>query len=164
VKFGAVLRKFVVPAAAVAGLVVAAAPAVAAPAPALNHCVGNIETGVQKCYATLDEAWRLGTGERVPAVKLVTFYDGFNYSSASYTVNGPSACTESTSTPDYSHPNMGRFGWNDRVSSVDTFSNCDVWFSSDINYEGECGNRYFHRSADLRTHSCNNRASSYDLS
>ncbi len=30
-KFGAVLRKFVVPAAAVAGMVVAAAPAVAAP-------------------------------------------------------------------------------------------------------------------------------------
>ncbi len=123
-------------------------------------------TYVQKCYATEAEALRLGTGDRVPAVNLVTFYDGFNKGPGSFTATGPRACTASTSTPDYSHPNMSRFGgnWNDRVSSVVTHNQCDVWFSSDINYEGECGNRYIDSQMDLRRDSCNNRASSYDLS
>jgi hypothetical protein len=164
--FGAVLRKFVVPAAAVAGMVVAAAPAVAAPAPALNHCVGNIVTYVQKCYATEAEALRLGTGERAPAVNLVTLYDGFNRGPASFTITGPRACTATSGDRDYSHPDMRRFGgnWNDRPSSVDTYNQCDIWFSSEIEYIGECGNRWIDEQMDLRRDSCNNRASSYDLS
>jgi len=163
-KFRSVLRGMVVPACAVAGLVMAAAPSVAAPAPVGQHCVANIVTGVQKCYSSEADAAKFGTGERVATVPLVTFYDGYNKGPSSYTARGPRACSTSTTDYDYSHPNMANFGWNDRASSVVTFNHCDIWFSSDKNYEGECGNRWIDSSMDLRVQSCNNRASSYDLS
>lgn len=162
-KLRSLLRGLVVPVFAVAGLVIAAAPSVAA-VPAERHCVANIETGVAKCYSTKADADRFGTGERLPLLSLVAFYDGFNKTGSSYTVQGPRECTTSTSDYDYSHPDMNRFGWNDRVSSVVTAHKCDIWFSSDVNYEGECGNRWIDAQMDLRADSCNNRASSYDLS
>lgn len=163
-KFRSMLRGLVVPVCAVVGLAVVGAPSVATPVATEQHCVANIETGVAKCYSTKAEADRFGTGERLPLLSLVAFYDGFNKTGDSYTFQGSHECTASTSEPEYSHPDMSRFGWNDRVSSVVTAHKCDVWFSSDIGYEGECGNRWIDSQMDLRLDSCNNRASSYDVS
>ncbi|MGW8797564.1 hypothetical protein ACWGN9_10775 [Streptomyces sp. NPDC055775] len=101
---------------------------------------------------------------------VAVFYDGLGYNNRTgdtLVIIMPRDCTASTGDKDLRLAEMPG-DWNDRVSSVTTQmgngTHCDVWFSSDINFEGECGNRWIHMQADLRNDGCQNRASSFELS
>lgn len=163
-----VLRRLLVPLFAVAALLLAAAPSSANPAP--QHCVINVESGQEACFDTLAEALgstRAASGEfGVQAYSLLTMFDWINYDARGGTTTwtGSRHCSSTTADKDYRYPTLVPYNWNDRPSSVKTYASCDVWFSSDINYEGECGNRWLDASANLSAQGCYNRASSLELS
>jgi hypothetical protein len=134
---------------------------------AVQHLVYDINTGrlsqAVSYQAALQTADQLGYGVAV-------FYDalGYNHRTGStLTISAPRDCTPTLSDKDHRQFQMPN-GWNDRVSSITTQmgngTHCDVWFSSDIWFVGECGDRWIHMQADLRLDGCQNRASSYELS
>lgn len=137
----------------------------AAPTATHKHCVFTVEDGKQTCFATTEQSKEYTAAA---GVTVATFYDWVNYNSNGARINivTPGGCTTTTTDKDYRYADMPS-GWNDRVSSVATPDNgthCDVWFSSDRNYEGECGNRWIDKHWDLTQVGCYDRASSFELS
>ncbi|MET9511960.1 hypothetical protein ABZX62_26470 [Streptomyces flavidovirens] len=148
-----------------------AAPAVAAPAvvkgaSAAQHEVYLKWSGEHYGFYNFADALRYANSR---GYAVAVFYDGLGYNNTTEStliIVTSEDCTLSSSNKDWRFSQMPT-GWNDRVSSVTTQmgngTHCDVWFSSDINFEGECGNRWIHMQADLRKDSCQNRASSFEL-
>ncbi|MET8274978.1 hypothetical protein [Streptomyces sp. NPDC005096] len=150
----------------------AAAPTLAVPAAvngpsAVNHSTYFSWNGETWGHINFAESLRFANAN---GYAVAVFYDGLGYNNttgATLIIVTPEDCTGDLGNKDWRFPQMPN-GWNDRVSSVTTQmgngTHCDVWFSSDIKYEGECGNRWIHMQADLRKDGCQNRASSFELS
>ncbi|WP_328296392.1 hypothetical protein OG389_00300 [Streptomyces sp. NBC_00435] len=156
---------------AVGATMVAAGPSSAEPGPTSaltathTNCVLTVENGKQACFTTAEQSKEYAASA---GVLVATLYDWVNYNSqgAHLAIFAPRGCTTSTTDKDYRYADMPS-GWNDKVSSVSTPENgthCDVWFSSDRNFEGECGNRWIDKHWDLSQIGCFNRASSFELS
>ncbi|WP_405894745.1 hypothetical protein OG612_40980 [Streptomyces sp. NBC_01527] len=145
----------------------AGAPTLAAPAAsAAVHSTYFSWNGEMWSHISFAESLRFANAN---GYAVAVFYDGLGYNNttgSTLVIVTPEDCTLSSSNKDWRFSHMPN-GWNDRVSSVTTQmgngTHCDVWFSSDINFEGECGNRWIHMQADLRKDGCQNRASSFEL-
>ncbi|MGW1209954.1 hypothetical protein ACWD5F_09975 [Streptomyces sp. NPDC002499] len=119
-------------------------------------------------FSTVQSAISAGNAR---GVSVVTFYDWVNYNSQGDTLTYavPIDCTPSLRDKDYQYPSLPS-SWNDRISSVSTQigtgTHCDVWFSADQNYEGECGNMWIDKHWDLTQvpYGCYDKASSFELS
>jgi hypothetical protein len=129
-----------------------------------KHCAVVLDVKAQRCFPTVQQAKEYAG---ITTVWTVRFYDWINYnlSGPTYDVYVARDCTATLGDKDFRFASMPS-GWNDRVSSLSTQTgaHCDVWLSSDINFEGECGNQWIHVHPDLRQIGCYDRASSFELS
>jgi hypothetical protein len=138
-----------------------------AAADAAEHCVKNLDTGVQQCYSTFAEVQGL-QAKRTNGVQavyiLATFYEWYNLNpgGGTFTVSRDRPCTVPTDKADHGDPVLEDEGWNDRISSFETSSNCDLIFYLDIHYKYSCWPTY--RDVGRNLGSCDNRASSWLMS
>lgn len=124
--------------------------------------------GTERAFTSMQAAIQAGDAA---GLSVAVFYDWVNYNStgATMTVSVNGDCSASTNDKDFGWSHFPN-GWDNRVSSVTTQlgngSHCDVWFSSDVYWEGECGNQWIDKHWDLTQvpYGCNNKASSFDLS
>ncbi|GAA4791598.1 hypothetical protein GCM10023220_16390 [Streptomyces ziwulingensis] len=147
-----------------AGAAEAAPPGSAGLTASNQHCSAVLDGSAPRCFATLEQADEYAGAA---SVWVARFYDWVNYNSAGAThdVYVSRDCTATLGDKDFRFASMPS-GWNDRVSSVstETGAHCDVWFSSNINYQGECGDQWIHKHWDLTQVGCFDRASSFELS
>lgn len=89
-------------------------------------------------------------------------YDGSGYS---WVHRGTAACTVSTSNQDYGRSNLNINDWNDVVSYLQDYNQCDVKVFQDTNYEiALTGYVNYGSSGRGIADGLNNRTSSYYLS
>lgn len=125
-----------------------------------DHCVLNVDTNDMRCYTSFTEAQQ----PQINApVGLGTWYDLINHNPAGGTLRfvQSRACTPSTSDTDYSDSDLTVGGWNNRVSSLTTESNCDFKLFDLPNYRGTATG-WIDRSLNLGAMS--NKATSYKIS
>lgn len=148
---------------AVTAAVVVTPAAVAAPA-APERCATAAGSGVVRCAATIEQA-RVDAG--VTALVLsARFFDLKNrdFSGAYLELYYPSACT-----PAYDNENRGFIdlgsSWNNRISSLNTFNQCDAKLFDGAGYSG-AESTWIDVYDDLATlgNGWNNRAGSVRLS
>jgi hypothetical protein len=143
-----------------------ASPAVAS-APnqsSTRHCVVNLDTGRVTCASDQQQARRL-SDVGAAAVRLAVFYDYTGYNEAGGTLTFEGAECSPTYDIEYGLPDLGAFGWNNRISSVQTFNRCDVKFFGQVNYEG-ASSTWIDQAPNLGTigDGWNNRAGSVRIS
>ncbi|MER8225754.1 hypothetical protein ABTZ58_35470 [Streptomyces sp. NPDC094143] len=141
-----------------------------------GHCVYYEATKVTTCQSTLAQS--IQAADSGAGLAVAVLYGWVNYNSTGPTMVisvSRGDCSLTTGTPDnpqkdYRFPTMPP-NWNDAVASVSTElpngSHCDVWFSSNAGFEGECGdNQWIHKNPNLMhmTYPCYQRASSFELS
>ncbi|MER7418391.1 hypothetical protein ABT346_16680 [Micromonospora peucetia] len=119
-----------------AGMVGAAAPAAASPSgkPAVQHCIGNLDTGRVTCASDPQEA-RQRSDVGTMALTIAIFYDGTGYSGATFTWTQSGQCSPGYDN-EWQWDDLSEIGWNNRVSSVHTYNRCDVKFFGGTNFTG----------------------------
>jgi hypothetical protein len=156
------------------GLSLAGGASAAAQAPtsvSQPAAAGHLLVYRDKSWATFPSHQAAVQAGDAAGISVVTFYAWANYNSSgpTLTYSVSKDCTATLGDKDYvfaSFPN----GWDDEVTSVTTQmgngSHCDVWFSADTRFEGECGNQWFDLHWDLNQvpYGCNDKASSFELS
>ncbi|SDE01537.1 peptidase inhibitor family I36 protein [Actinokineospora iranica] len=133
-----------------------------ASADADRHCVANLDTQVVRCADTPAGAMRLATGPGALALTIAIFYDGTGYTGATYTWVQSRACTP-TYDSEWQWGNLGDLGWNNRVSSVHTYNQCDVKFYDGFEFTG-AASTWIDNHSDLGVLGWNNRAGSVKFS
>lgn len=123
---------------------------------AAENCVVNVETGNGVCD---DSAAR---AEAAAAYVLVRFWNGYDYTGATLTLTGGHRC-KTPLDPEYYHPNLGNFGWNNRASSVIAYNNCVVKLYDLPGLRG-ASSRWLLSWSNLGTIGWNNRATSVRVS
>lgn len=143
---------------------------VAAPAAAsegrkapLQHCIGNVDTGRITCADNPREA-RQRSDVGATALTIAIFYDGTGYSGATFTWTQSRQCTSGYDA-EWQWDNLGEIGWNDRVSSVHTYNQCDVKLYGGTYFTG-ADSVWIDQSSNLGAigDGWNNRASSVKFS
>ncbi|MFF8103512.1 hypothetical protein ACF07S_27970 [Streptomyces sp. NPDC016640] len=159
---------------AFAGLFLAGSPSTAGEVPASAKqptAEGHLLVYPNKTWASFPSLQAAIQAGDAAGISAVTFYDWVNYNSSGPTLTYSVSrdCTATTGDKDHVFENFPN-GWNDSVSSVSTQlgngSHCDVWFSADVKFEGECGNQWFdlHPNLTQVPYGCDNKASSFELS
>ncbi|HEV7653037.1 MAG TPA: hypothetical protein VGP26_33190 [Actinophytocola sp.] len=110
------------------------------------HCVTNLDTKVTRC-ATTPEAAKQDVGPA--ALTIAIFYDGTGYSGTTYTWVQAHACTPSYDE-EWQWDDLSGIGWNNRVSSVHTYNQCDVKFFDGFNFTG-ASSTWIDQSSNLGT-------------
>jgi len=137
-----------------AGVTFLFAPVSPAHAAGAEHCWTNVETGQSRCFATFAEvvsdlsggrvtvsggasAFSTRTADAIAAVSstvtIGVVYENINYGGASNVYVVSEAC-DTLSDVDY-QVNLASTVWNDRISSFESFENCDTKLWSDT-YSG----------------------------
>lgn len=125
----------------ISGLTATSPPAQAA-LPTEKHCVGNLQTGSEQCFASLNEA--LGQAKkRVSSAKASaqgeviqgTFFDNRDYGGDSYTVVGAGLCDGSDGVINYQFNFPPE--WHNRISSVQPWASCKIWLYPDVDLGGD---------------------------
>ena len=146
------------------GSVLAASPAHAADT--AQHCMMYLPTGeILRCFDTFDEAKQFaddagmfdppkdgtavsGAGSAVAArsvspatggLKVIGIeydYPLWDPAGGTFWELGPTRCTNTTSDVDYSKPDYSVYGWNQRISSFQVFSNCWAKHYDLVNFGG----------------------------
>ncbi|HEY0640775.1 MAG TPA: hypothetical protein VGD67_24350 [Pseudonocardiaceae bacterium] len=153
------------------GVLAAGGSAVATAAPAPDrpavvghgqHCVANLDSGVVGCADRPGDAVRLAGS--VDALTIARFYDGTGYSGATFTWTQSRQCTPSYDA-EWQWDNLADIGWNNRVSSVHTYNQCDVRLFDGTNFSG-AASTWIDASSNLGAigDGWNNRASSVKFS
>ncbi|MFD8500884.1 hypothetical protein [Amycolatopsis sp. NPDC059657] len=155
-------------AAAVGTALAVLAPATASAAVSGDHCVGDLGTGVTKCFATEAEAAAYHPAAKV-WVELVRLYDLPGYAGPSLRLGGDvTQCTPPTADPEVAVPNLAAYHWDNRVSSFKATRQCRVKLWDGYRYAGQSteGGRdgYLDHSENLATIGFDNRATSLKIS
>jgi hypothetical protein len=84
---------------------------------------GKVRLGARSSFSSADTALRRRSSSTVSAPVLGIEYNetGFGGTSLTLTGSGGSGCYGGT---EYSFANLGTYGWNDRIESARTYSNC----------------------------------------
>lgn len=127
-----------------------------------EHCVANLDTNVVRCSDDADEAARLA--DAADSLTIAIFYDGINYTGATYTWKQTRECTPSYD-PEWQWGDLRQIGWDNRVSSVHTYRRCDVKLYDGYNFSG-ASSTWIDNSANLGAvgGGWSNRASSVKFS
>lgn len=144
------------------------------PSALAKACAINVSTGKSGCAATPEAAHALvASADRTQDHTLATFYENINYGPAgTYEVLNMygQPCTTSTTDIEYTISNLTLkklrdVTWNDRISSVKTFKNCDVKFFEHTHGAG-ASTSFIDSNSNLGTYpgGWNDRASSIRLS
>ncbi len=161
------MRKLVVTFAALLGfaMVGAATPAVASEGrqTSTQHCIRNLDTGRTTCASSPQQARQLSDAT-LASLTIAIFYDGTSYTGATFTWVQSRQCTASYDS-EWQWGDLGSLGWNNRVSSVHTYNQCDVKFYDGTNFTG-ASSVWIDQSANLAAVGTgwSNRASSVKFS
>ncbi|MEU6073919.1 hypothetical protein [Micromonospora sp. NPDC047074] len=101
-----------------------------------RHCVGNLDTGRITCASDQQQARQL-SDVGAAALTIAIFYDntGYNTAAGTFTWTQSRQCT-STYDNEFEWVDLSSVGWNNRVSSVHTYNQCDVKFYNLANFGG----------------------------
>ncbi|MDA2805187.1 hypothetical protein [Nocardiopsis suaedae] len=104
-----------------------------------EHCIANMDTGEQECFATLDAAISAAEEETEPSgpttlsaqaqndVIQGTFFTERGYGGDSLTIWGEAPCVKD-GWVDYEFNLTGDFaGWANRISSAQPWADCWIW-------------------------------------
>jgi hypothetical protein len=137
---------------------------VGGPGTSAPHCVAHVSTGAVSCHASFPEAIAvateglivdapvdpkvaladpsfrnqvnaLGDAPDVTVVIGIEFVDA-NFQGATLTVTAGSGCDGNPNTLDFFLSNLVPLGFNDVISSFESFSNCQTVLFQDINFGG----------------------------
>jgi hypothetical protein len=155
-------------------LVLAASPAVAgepdgpqaAGAPPAAPCAVNLETGQAACGADAAQARQLVAAAGDVLVARLYRNTGFD-DNPPLSLYAPHSCSESYDD-EFGWPDLGNvngFSWNDMISSVRTYDNCDVKLHDRVGYGGP-SSTWIDASSNLANVGAgwNNKASSVSVS
>lgn len=142
--------------------------AVAADAPVVSgqgaYCTANLDTGKVGCSDDANEAARLAGS--IDALTIAIFYDatGTPAGGAKFTWTQSRECSPEYD-PEWQWGNLADIGWNNRVSSVETFHRCDVKLFDGVEFSGATST-WIDRAENLATigNGWNNRATSVKFS
>jgi hypothetical protein len=97
-----------------------------------RHCVTNLDTKATACSSSMVDAKRQVAAA---SITIAIFYDGTGYSGATHTWVQAHACS-SGYDEEWQWDDLSEIGWNNRVSSVHTYNQCDVKFFDGFNFSG----------------------------
>lgn len=128
-----------------------------------RHCVTNLDTRRTVCADDQQRA-RLLSDAGITTLTIAIFYDGTGYTGATHTWVQSRQCT-ATYDAEWQWADLGDIGWDNRVSSVHTYNQCDVKFYGGINFTG-ASSTWIDQSSNLSLigDGWNNRASSVKFS
>lgn len=128
-----------------------------------RHCVGDLDTGRVTCAGSPDDARQL-SDIGASALTIAIFYDSTGFSGATFTWTQSSACTPSYDA-EWQWDDLADIGWNNRVTSVRTYNQCDVKLFDGKNFGG-ASSVWIDSASNLGTigDGWNNRASSVKFS
>ncbi len=125
----------------ISALVSASPPAQAAQSNG-KHCVGNLQTGAEQCFSTLDQALgrarsRVSSAEATAQGEVIqgTFFDNRDYGGDSYTVVGAGLCDGSDGVINYQFNFPEE--WFNRISSVQPWAGCKIWLYPEVELGGD---------------------------
>lgn len=138
----------------------------AAGAPLAAQCAVNLETGRAACHADAAQARQLvGAAGDVLVARLYR-NTGFD-DNPPLSLYAPHSCSESYDD-EFGWPDLGNvngYSWDNRISSVRTYNNCDVKLHDKVGYEG-ASSTWIDESSNLANvgDGWNDRASSVSVS
>jgi hypothetical protein len=127
-----------------------------------QHCVYNLDQRSMSCARTLSDP-SLRASVAATDVLIARAYDGTGYTGSTIDYRTASGCTTATTNVDWQLQELG--AWNDKISSIRTYNQCDVKLYQFTNFGGEATG-WIDTNSDLRYYGAgwSNRASSIKFS